>query len=366
MKVIYINIILLVFLIFILVKNNKENFTTYKRCNERKVVGILKNIFDNYNIKETKTNSWDIYIPCGYNKVESELKSILTDNNQQKIFGISGCDSIVSKNSLWNLLEIYYGRKGASKLMPETFIISKPNDMSLFKQKYNKNKIYVLKKNIQRKKGIKITNNLNEILNSHKDKYKVIQEFLTNTFTINKRVMNLRIYLFIVCKNNSTKIFIHKLGKCLYAGKSINNNKFDFDSRITNSYKVEKDFYKNNPLSLNQLRLYLDKRNYDGNKLFIRIIVLLKKMSKAIINSLCNLNSIKSNLKFQLFGIDVIFDEHLNPYILEINKGPDMIPKDEEDRKIKNKVELDMLEKIKVINISDTHYKNEFYKLYEK
>ena len=40
-----------------------------------------------------------------------------------------------------------------------------------------------------------------------------------------------------------------------------------------------------------------------------------------------------------MFGVDVIFD-NLKPYILEINKGPDMIPKDDKDKLIKYKLNL--------------------------
>ena len=42
----------------------------------------------------------------------------------QKIFGIKGCDFIVSKNSLWHLLQKKFGRKQASTIMPETYILS--------------------------------------------------------------------------------------------------------------------------------------------------------------------------------------------------------------------------------------------------
>ena len=56
----------------------------------------------------------------------------------------------------------------------------------------------------------------------------------------------------------------------------------------------------------------------------------VKKMVASFSLSLCNLKNIKLNTKFQLFGIDVIFDKKkLNPLVLEINKGPDMVPKDD-------------------------------------
>ena len=345
---------------------NLEGFLTYKKCKTRKINGILKNIFDKYNINKNDTNNdWDIYLPCGYNKVESELKTIISTNYNQKIFGISGCDSIVSKNKLWSLLQDKYGRVKASNLMPESFVLEDKTDMSHFESQFDTKKVYILKKNIQRKKGLKLSTNYYEIVNSYKNGYKVVQEFRNDAFTINKRVMNIRIYLLISCQNNKTNIYAHHNGKCLYTSKDVNSNPLDFKSRITDSYKLPKNFYNTHPLTLIQLRRYLVDNGYDANLLFIRINKMLRLVSKAIIDSLCKLDNIKKNYKFQLFGLDVIFNKKLVPYILEINKGPDMIPKDNDDKDLKTKIEVDMLHKLNIIKIDDPKYSNDFYTVLE-
>ena len=341
-----------------------EDFVSYKKCKEKRVRGILKEIFDqnNFNYDE---NNWDLYMPCGYNFVETELKNLKPNNNSQKIFGISGCDSIVSKNSLWSLLETKYKREFAKTLMPETFILGDAENMKIFEEKYDKSKYYILKKNVQRKLGLKISNNYFDIINSIKDGFKVVQEYKADTFVINKRMMNLRIYMLVTCKNNNINIYLHELGKCLYTSKDITNDMSDFDSHITNSYKLSGDLYKTNPKSLNELKIYLDRNKYNSQLLFNRIDKNLKLVGKAIVNSLCKINNIKDNLKFQLFGLDVIFNDKMEPYLLEMNKGPDMIPKDMEDKKLKTKVEVDMLEKIKLIKVDDKNYNNGFYKILE-
>ena len=63
---------------------------------------------------------------------------------------------------------------------------------------------------------------------------------------------------------------------------------------------------------------------------------------------------------FQIFGIDIIFDNKLNPYLLEFNKGPDMNPKNELDRKIKTKVQEDMFDLVNLIKCQD----NQFIQIY--
>lgn len=363
---IFIVVIFIVLVTYLFLKKRHiEGFLTYKKCKTNKVSGILKDIFTSYDIKEENKDDWDIYLPCGYNRVESELRSITPKNNNQKIFGVSGCDTIVSKNMLWTQLEKKFSRNQAKKIMPETFVLDNSKDMDEFNRSYNKNKIYILKKNVQRKQGLKITNNMSEILNAYKDGFKVVQEYRTDCFVINKRVMNLRIYMLVTCQGNKTSIYLHPRGKCLYSGKDISNNPLDFESRVTNSYALEKDFYKTSPLTLEDLKVYLSKHKYNYKLLFRRINTNIQKLSEAVVTSLCKLDNIKDNTKFQLFGLDVIFNKKMEPYILEINKGPDMAPKNENDKKLKTKVELDMLHSLKIIEINDPKYHNEFYKIHE-
>ena len=81
-------IFIIIFFILLLTKNNsngiQEDFVSYKKCKEKKVRGILKEIFDKNNFTYDE-NNWELYMPCGYNFVETELKKIRPNNNSQKI-----------------------------------------------------------------------------------------------------------------------------------------------------------------------------------------------------------------------------------------------------------------------------------------
>ena len=150
-------IILITFFVFKYIENygvsHKEYFKNKKsilftRCKDYGVGEIMEKLFDNYKIKKDKCeidddtcdNKWDIYLPCGYNNIEYELRNIYPNNKEQIIFGISGCDSIVSKNNIWKLLHSKYGRKKASSLMPNTYIIDNESDMKLFRNDFNPKK----------------------------------------------------------------------------------------------------------------------------------------------------------------------------------------------------------------------------------
>ena len=50
----------------------------------------------------------------------------------------------------------------------------------------------------------------------------------------------------------------------------------------------------------------------------------------------------------------------LTPYLLEVNKGPDMKYKDEKDKEMKTKVYLDVFEKSGLISVDDPNYINGF------
>jgi len=350
---------LIIILLLLYAGNVNEHFTiptqtptpiVFTKCAKKKPGTILNGIFkDNNIIRDKDTDNWDLYIPCGYNHVEKELKTIEISNNNQKIFGINGCDAIVSKNKLWELIERKYGRNLARTLMPETFILHKSGDMTLFRKQYRDNNIYILKKNIQNKKGLKLTQDLNEIELARHDKYRVVQNYVKNVFLINKRKINLRIYLLLVCHNNKTSAYLYKEGKCIYTNKDYNpDNIMDKESNIT-SINLNLDIYNDNPFSFRELNIYLYSRDYDGDLLFDRIRSMILKVYNAVKGDICNLEHLKKNVSFQLFGLDVIFDKKLHPYILEINKGPEMKPKDNRDRLMKTKLNKDMLTIVNVI-----------------
>ena len=304
--------IIIIFFLFTLIlylRLSKENFVSYTKCKNKKLKNLKKAIFNKYNINyREKEENWDIYLPCGYGNIENELKKIKVSNNNQIIFGVSGCDKITSKNYLWTLLNNYYGRNYAKTLMPESYVLNNSEDLKLFKNQFNPKKVYIIKKNIQRKKGIKLSNNLQEIINIDK-KYKVVQEFITDSYIINKRVMNLRIYLMIKCKNNIVSFYIHKLGKCLYAAKDINKNLLDFDSRITNSYKVERRSYMELIIPYYKLGAYvISLTSYLSLIKQARIILILLKLNVKVIYG-----RIKTQVKFLFIFLRLMKNKtHIN------------------------------------------------------
>ena len=134
-------LILLLIFIYSIKKMNitHESFEnenlSYYRCKDKLLGKITQDIFNKNKIYQSQDN-WNIYIPCGYNNVENELKKILIKSEMKNkfIFGLNGCDSIVSKNQIWESLVKCYGRDYSSKLMPESYILNDVNEMTIFKK----------------------------------------------------------------------------------------------------------------------------------------------------------------------------------------------------------------------------------------
>ena len=347
--------------------NNENNYLTYYRCKDKMLGKIMKDIFDNNNIIQTNDN-WNIYVPCGYNNVENELKTIeiKDDISNKYIFGLNGCDTIVSKNKIWECLVKCFGRKRASELMPESYVLDDPNEILEFRRNFNpnENSIYILKKNIQRKEGLKLTRDFTEILNGSNDDYRVAQKYITDLYLINDRKINLRIYLLIIIKENIVYFYLSNIGKCIYTNKKYNDNDLDFESNIT-SYHLDMSVYNTNPRDFEQLKQFIDTKNNkkgDGNELFNKIEILMKEVSICLSKNFYQSKNIFGSITFQLFGADVIFDSNLHPYLLEFNKGPDMSPRDKLDENMKNIVQTDMF---KTVGIIPDNNDNSFFLIYK-
>jgi len=344
-----------------------ENYVSYYKCNKpinKVTYDILKK---NKFIKDIKQNS-NLYLPCNYTNVEKELNifNVSKYSNLKFIYAIDGCDKIVSKNNLWKLLVNNNGKKIAKMVMPNTFIISNKNDMAQLKKKCIKkhNKRFILKKNIQRKKGLYLSNNYNDILKTinNDPKYKIIQEF-KESYEVKNRKFNLRIYYLVICTNNKKQFFYHSKGKCIYADKD-SNNSFSVESNIPNIYNKTPNIYNGRPFYLDELYKYLDSKHFHHN-LKHKIETILKILSTTISHSICKMNKLNKYKLFQLFGLDILVDDQLNPFILEINKGPDLnIPEFNyaKDYDMKKTVLEDMLHLNGLIQLGHNH-QNKFIEL---
>ena len=268
-----------------------------------------------------KKNNIIHYKPKNYKYVESELENLDKLNIKNKVINaIQGCDKLAGKDSLY----FYFKKKFKnqySKYLPVTYSTFCNLDIELFYKRFKNNDKYYLKKNIQNKKGIYITKNLNEIeakLNS--DKFIIIQEEVINPYLINGYKVNLRMYLLIYFKNGKQNWYFLPEGKCLYTYYIYSKNNIEPWNNLTN-LDVNLDIYNKNPFYYSDLKKKLTDIQF--KKLNTNLTNLFKKIENVYYKEL-EYRFNKQNTCFQLFGLDILFTNKFDVFLLEINKGPRM------------------------------------------
>lgn len=336
-----------------------EQFVNYTQCKNMEISERLKDILEKEGHKRDDKD-WDLYLPCGYTNVETELKSIPTLKETQKIFAIDGCDKIVSKYWLWKTLEHKFG-DGYSFYTPRTYSCDEYGIQQLLKD-YKQGNKYIAKKDIQRQSGLTIIHdiaNIQSVLDDSKNI--VIQELLKNPLLIDGHKINMRVYFAIICKNNNIEGYIHSNGFIYYTPEKFDYTSQNDDAHITTGY-IDRKIYQTNPLTHDDLYKYLVKNGYNANTLKENIKTLFRDLMDALKIPVCQSSNLRYGTAFQLFGCDIAPDNNLNVKLIEINKGPDLNAKDTRDNLVKNEVTMDLLELVDLIRPQNKE--NRFIKIW--
>jgi hypothetical protein len=331
--------------VFIFNSNKKEDFGNYSSTCEPPE--LLEQV-----MKERKMNNddnnYDMFIPCSYNECEQEILAFENSKTGKKLFFIDGCDVLASKLTLWDTLRNKYN-KNASKYMPPTFLLENEEDMKEFPKFYaemkkkNPEQMYILKNYGQRQEGLKLTKDLDEIMDGLKHGWYLVQEYIYDPFLISGHKINFRYYLLVICKNGKMEGYIHKDGFLYYTPKKYDTNDMDFGKHITTGY-IDRKIYDENPLTLQNFRDYLDKINNGLSKVWDNNAnKLMSGVMGALSTKICNNKKLDNHVRFQLFGCDLAPYSNLDCKLMEINKGPDLDAKDERDKQVKLKVQRDMM-----------------------
>jgi hypothetical protein len=370
--------------------SHTEPFTNYIKCAKHPPRGILKDIFQTYEIYRARGSDWDVFLPCTYTGVEEELRqwnhhrgkaraatratttntnlptqdSLLPDDvgsapgRQRAVFAIEGCDTLVSKNKLWSAIVSSYGRKRACAIMPPTYILTQPGDEKRFLEEYVPGATYICKKNIQQKKGLMLTDNVDTIMRSHTAGYKVVQQYMTEVHTIKQHKLNLRLYVLIVCgpSGSPKQVFVHEEGKCTYTAKPYNPATWEDEASQITSVAITTEHYdgvKQLPLTFGQLRAHWQRQGISYEHVMARVHDKLRLAVGAVMSHLCTTTTFENHVQFQLFGADVILSERegeeLEPLVLEFNKGPSMTPINQTDYVVKRQVLEDVFKRLDLI-----------------
>ncbi|KAL2724010.1 putative tubulin polyglutamylase TTLL1 isoform X1 [Vespula squamosa] len=249
-------------------------------------------------------------------------------------------------------------RSGSGKYLhldfiPVTFVL--PADYNMFVEEYRKSpqSTWIMKPcGKSQGTGIFLINKLSKLKkwsrevrnpfnpNLTKESY-VISRYIDNPLLIGGKKFDLRLYV-LVASFRPLKAYLFKLGFCRFCTVKYDTSIQELDNiyvHLTNvSVQKHGDEYNSihgGKLSLQNLRLYLESTRGKTvtEKLFSNI-------SWCIVHSLKAVAPVMANDRhcFECYGYDIIIDNKLKPWLIEVNASPSLTSTTVNDRILKYKL----------------------------
>lgn len=301
--------------------------------NNLDISGVFQDAFTNLNINATKSENYnrsDIIFFESYDMIDYYLGKIHFPIECKYIYGVNDTDTFVNKAELYKNYQQVYNKDIIHYFLPETYYDLDLNKLK--KLEYNKNTVYIAKKNIQQQKGLYLFNSYEGIEKDFNSTFAVVQKVLQNPFLVGGRKINIRIYLLISINNDKIEFYIYNNGFMYYTPKPFVKHSIDPDNVITTGY-IDRSVYETNPLTLKDFLAYLGNKNSlilkdNINKLF-------NSFKEVYKTKLLFANRKLPGNKFSIYGCDIAPDNNLGCKLIEINKGPDLRYKDKRDKEVK-------------------------------
>jgi hypothetical protein len=346
----------LLFLLFIVVlyiqqyKHNK-NWTVYQVDQEFNITKDSDELYSPFNelfSTVNKINDARLIFFTDYGDIDNNIEKINYPKDAY-IYAIRGSDLMASKSNLASFFQ--YSK--LEKYIPLTYILSH-HDLSGLSE--DNGAIYFLKKNVQRQEGTLITKDVKYIKEkAREDGYVVCQELLQNPLLINKRKINMRVYMLITSSFGKIDFYFYNNGFIYYTPKYFEKNSIETDVNITTGY-IDRQVYIDNPLThKNMYDLLGDEKSIKLKENINEFFKNFKDVYKTQLES----NNTMGN-RFNVFGVDIAPDENYKVTIMEVNKAPDLSYKDKRDSEVKLNMVKDMMN---LMGILDDGNKDNFIKV---
>lgn len=264
-----------------------------------------------------------------------------TIRSYQKINHIPGTFQIGRKDRVWRNLQVQITRHGRKEFgfMPRTYII--PNDLKMLRKiwpKYSaRNAKWIIKPPASaRGTGIKVVNRWSQI---PKRKPLIVQRYIDRPLLINGSKFDLRLYV-LITSINPLRVYMHSDGLARFASVKYSEKSDTLHDRymhLTNYSinKLSQNYSKNEDANackghkwtIKSLWTHLAAQGVNVTNLWgaLRNLVLKTILAgENTINQLTKMNMGSKYNCYELFGIDVLLDSELIPWLLEVNISPSL------------------------------------------
>lgn len=316
---------------------------------------VIKQCIARAGFKPTKRNDW-----LGYWGKHMKANCFKTVREYQKVNHFPGTFQIGRKDRLWRNLSrmmVHHGKKDYG-FVPQTYVL--PYDMKLLKRAWDdasSRQKWILKPPASaRGIGIRVIHKWNQI---PRKRPVIVQRYLAKPFLINGSKFDLRIYVYVT-SYDPLRIYVFEDGlvrfaTCKYSSsmKSLSNKfmhltNYSINKKNEGAYQANSDetVCQGHKWSLKALWGYMKRMNINHVHVWETIKDLVVKAiiaSDSAVNTMVKQNVRKRSCCHELFGFDVMLDETLKPWLLEVNISPSLHSTSQLDRNIKGQMIKDLL-----------------------
>ncbi|XP_063789944.1 tubulin monoglutamylase TTLL4 isoform X2 [Pseudophryne corroboree] len=316
---------------------------------------IVKQTIARSHFRVTKKNhDW---LGCwGHHMKSTAFKTIRA---YQKLNHFPGSFQIGRKDRLWRNLSKMQARFGRKEFnfFPQSFVLSQ--DIKLLRKAWEeggtRQKWIVKPPASARGMGIQVIHKWSQL---PKKRPLLVQRYLHKPYLISGSKFDLRIYVYVT-SYDPLRVYLFtdglvRFASCKYSMsmKSLSNKFMHLTNYSVNKknadYKVNVDETagQGHKWALKVLWTYLNQKGFSSDKLWEQIKEMVVKTiiaSEPYVNSLMKMNVQNPYSCHELFGFDIMLDENLKPWVLEVNISPSLHSNSPLDVNIKGQMIKDLL-----------------------
>jgi tubulin polyglutamylase TTLL1 len=333
------------------------------RCKIEFEKSVITSNFDRRGWIRTEGDDWNIYW-CTVQTVKQIFLSGMRLGDCQMLCHFPNHYELTRKDLMVKNIKRYtrdFARENPGEevpdFLPSTYLL--PADYSLFVEEFRRfpNCMWIMKpSNRAQGRGIFLMNKLSSIKkwssrfanNSNKgdaESY-VVSRYIENPLLIGGKKFDLRVYV-LVTSFRPLRIYLGD-GFARFCNVNYSNDLADIDNpyiHLTNVaiQKHNEDYNDSHggKWTISNLRLYLEgtRGKEATTKLFADIDDLLVHSAKAVQNVIIN-----DKHCFECYGYDLLLDDNLKPWLVEINASPSMNVTSAGDREMKTQLIKDVFD----------------------
>ena len=179
----------------------------------------------------------------------------------------------------------------------------------------------------------------------------VVQRYIENPYLIGGKKFDLRLYVLVLSYSPLT-VYLYRSGFARFSGSRFSmdrdglaNNLVHLTNVAIQKHALDAEKSTGMKWNLQGLKSYLASKHGDGV-----VDAAFDDVQELVLNSLlCVANTIIHDRHcFELYGFDVIFDDSLKPWLLEVNASPSLTADTDEDYSLKFAMLSDALDLVDV------------------